>query len=163
MTNIIAIDPGASGGIAVHHMGKTFAHNMPDTQGDIHEAIADIVRQSAIEGQEIVCYLEEVSGFAGKQQPGSAMFRFGDGYGFIKGVVMTLRVRLLMVRPQQWQKALGLGTAASCASRTVWKNKLKAEAQRRFPQLKVTLRTADALLILEYALSHQGTTEPPKV
>jgi len=30
-----------------------------------------------------------------------------------------------------------------------WKNKLKAEAQRLYPDIKVTLKTADALLILE--------------
>ena len=32
---------------------------------------------------------------------------------------------------------------------TQWKNKLKAEAQRLFPDIRVTLKTADALLILE--------------
>lgn len=36
-------------------------------------------------------------------------------------------------------------------SKTAWKNKLKEEAQRRFPQLDITLKTADALLILDYA------------
>ena len=35
--------------------------------------------------------------------------------------------------------------------KTAWKNKLKAEAQRRFPDLRVTLKTCDALLILEVA------------
>lgn len=35
--------------------------------------------------------------------------------------------------------------------KTAWKNKLKAEAQRLFPSIKVTLKTADALLIYEYA------------
>jgi hypothetical protein len=93
-----------------------------------------------------------VSGFAGKAQPGSAMFKFGDQFGFLKGVLQTLGIRLELVRPQVWQKAFGLGTASACASKTIWKNKLKAEAQRRFPHLEVTLKTADALLILEYGL-----------
>jgi hypothetical protein len=61
-------------------------------------------------------------------------------------------MRLELVRPQVWQKAFGLGTASACASKSIWKNKLKAEAQRRFPHLKVTHKTGDALLILEYAL-----------
>lgn len=58
----------------------------------------------------------------------------------------------MLVRPQVWQKVFNLGTAASCASKSEWKNKLKAEAQRRFPHLPVTLATADALLILEWRL-----------
>ena len=57
------------------------------------------------------------------------------------------------MRPQDWQKGFGLGTASACASKRIWKNKLKAEAQRRFPHLNVTLKTADALLILEHSIS----------
>ena len=114
--------------------------------------LREIKSVAGLEGDELVCVLEEVSGFAGKAQPGSAMFRFGEHFGFIKGVVQALEIRLVLVRPQVWQKGFGLGTASACASKAIWKNKLKAEAQRRFPHLTVTLKTADALLILEYAL-----------
>lgn len=37
-----------------------------------------------------------------------------------------------------------------------WKNKLKEEAQRRFPGLKVTLKTCDALLLLDAAIKTEG-------
>jgi hypothetical protein len=37
---------------------------------------------------------------------------------------------------------------------TVWKNKLKAEAQRRWPDQKITLKTADAFCLLSHALQH---------
>ena len=127
---------------------------MPETQGDLLERLREIKNVAGLEGDELVCVLEEVSGFAGKAQPGSAMFRFGEHFGFIKGVIQALEIRLVLVRPQVWQKGFGLGTASACASKTEWKNKLKAEAQRRFPQLKVTLKTADALLILEWALAN---------
>jgi len=66
-------------------------------------------------------------------------------------------VRVELVRPQKWQKALGLGSASGCASKTEWKNKLKAAAQRLYPHLKPTLATADALLILDFA----RRTAPP--
>ncbi|MEI8290738.1 MAG: hypothetical protein WCH99_14825 [Verrucomicrobiota bacterium] len=150
MKTIIAIDPGVSGGIAVESFGKTVCHAMPATQGDLLGLIRDIKSAADIEGAETVCVLEEVNGFAGKAQPGSAMFKFGEHYGFIKGVVQTLGIRLVLVRPQVWQKIYSLGTASRCASKTEWKNKLKGEAQRRFPRLSVTLKTADALLLLEY-------------
>jgi hypothetical protein len=65
-------------------------------------------------------------------------------------------MKVEMVRPQKWQKWLGLGRASGCGSPREWKNKLKAEAQRRFPYLNVTLKTADALLILEHSISAAG-------
>ena len=152
MRTLIAIDPGASGGVAVRWFGKTDCWPMPETQGDVLERLREIKTVAGLEGDELVCVLEEVSGFAGKAQPGSAMFRFGEHFGFIKGAAQALGIRLVLVRPQVWQKRLGLGTASSCASKSEWKNKLKAEAQRRFPQLNVTLKTADALLLLEHAV-----------
>ncbi len=151
MKTIVAIDPGASGGMAVRWFEKTDCWPMPETEGDVLERVREIKNVAGLEGDDLVWVLEEVGGFAGKAQPGSAMFRFGAQFGFVKGVVQALGIRLVMVRPQVWQKGFGLGTASACASKGEWKNKLKAEAQRRFPQLKVTLKTADALLMVEYA------------
>ena len=163
MSVVIAIDPGMSGGVAVSAFGKTFCHPMPATEGDRLELIRDLARSAEVEcvphgpPVECVCVLEEVNGFVGKAQPGSAMFKFGEGYGFLKGVVQAFGIRLVLVRPQTWQKVFGLGTASRCASKSEWKNKLKAEAQRRFPNLGVTLQTADALLILEWHLRQSQT------
>jgi hypothetical protein len=150
MTTIIAIDPGKSGGIAVLHQNHVAAYPMPDTDGDLLELIKGISLEASRESAKVVCVLEQVGGFIGKAQPGAAMFRFGESYGFIKGLMMALTIKLELVRPQTWQKSFSLGTASACASKTEWKNKLKAEAQRRFPSLGVTLKTADALLILEW-------------
>jgi crossover junction endodeoxyribonuclease RuvC len=153
MRTILAIDPGLSGGVAVSSFRVAECFPMPETEGDLLELLREIRAGALVEGDDLVCVLEEVSGFAGKGQPGSAMFRFGENFGFIKGVIQALEVRLVLVRPPVWQKGFGLGTASACASKTVWKNKLKAEAQRRFPHLKVTHKTADALLILEWAIA----------
>jgi hypothetical protein len=151
MKTIVAIDPGVTGGIAVWGYGKTECHPMPETEGDRVDFIKSVKAAAAMEGGEVVCVLEKVGGYAGKGQPGSAMFRFGEHFGFLKGVIQTLEIRLVLVRPQVWQKGFGLGTASACRTKSEWKNKLKAEAQRLFPHLPVTLKTADALLILEYA------------
>ena len=151
MNTFIAIDPGWSGGLAVGQGGKVFCNAMPETLGDVFELIEEIAASARSEGHDPVCLLEEVGGYAGRAQPGSAMFRFGEQYGFVQGVIRSLGLRLELVRPQVWQRSFGLGTASRCASRREWKNKLKAEAQRRFPQIKVTLKTADALLILDHA------------
>jgi len=153
MKTILAIDPGATGGLAVSSFGKAECWPMPKTEGDRVALVREIWDAAAVEGCKLVCVLEEVGGYVGKRQPGSAMFRFGENFGFIKGVIQTLGIRLLLVRPQDWQKGFGLGTASACASKTIWKNKLKSEAQRRFPHLRVTHKTADALLILEHSIS----------
>jgi len=125
---------------------------MPETDGDTLDLLKQRVLADRLNGYETVVFLEHVGGYAGGAgSPGSAMFNFGMGFGFLKGVVMALGARLELVRPQVWQKHFHLGTASACASKTEWKNKLKAEAQRRFPGIKITLATADALLILDWA------------
>ena len=152
MKTIVAIDPGVTGGIAVWGYGKSECHPMPETEGDRVDFIKSLKAAASMEGGEVVCVLEKVGGYAGKGQPGSAMFVFGENFGFFKGVIQALEIRLELVRPQEWQKGLGLGTASACAGKSEWKNKLKAEAQRRFPHLRVTRETADAVLILDYAM-----------
>lgn len=142
---LIAIDPGASGGLAWRTETKASAIKMPETEGDIISFLR------GFNHNDTCVFLEEVGGYIGKAQPGSAMFTFGRNTGFLIGAVMALGFRLEMVRPQTWQKNLGIGTSRTCASKTEWKNKLKALAQRKFPQVGVTLATADALLILDYA------------
>lgn len=153
MKSIIAIDPGALGGIAMT-MPCTLspaAYPMPETEADVVSTIHEHLTACKLEQTECVAYVEKVGGFCGKGLPGSAMFNFGFGAGVIEGALRALAIRTVYVRPQEWQKTFSLGTAASCASKTEWKNKLKAEAQRRFPSVKVTLKTSDALLILEHA------------
>jgi hypothetical protein len=149
---IIAVDPGLSGGIAAFPYGpngtpprKAFA--MPDTETDIRDLL---VSMQGLFGTRL--FIEDVGGYVGGPgQPGSAMFKFGRNFGFILGVATAYKWRIELVRPQKWQKALGLGNSRGL-SKTEWKNKLKAEAQRRFPTTAgVTLKTADALLLLEYA------------
>jgi len=57
------------------------------------------------------------------------------------------------VRPQVWQGALGLGHKDKSQPPSAWKNKLKSKAQLLFPEEHVTLKTADALLILHAAVN----------
>jgi len=146
---ILAIDPGASGGLAWNDDGGFHAIPMPETDGDL----VDFLRSIKI-AQVETAWVEEVGGFIGHPQPGSAMFKFGFGAGVIRGALMALGFRVELVRPQKWQKHFSLGAKKDCQTGSEWKNKLKAEAQRKFPDLSVTLKTADALLILDYAM-HQ--------
>lgn len=157
---IIAIDPGKSGGIAwrLGTGGTPSAITVPDTEGNIMEFLRGVTASHPT--LPAVAYMEEVGGYIhGSAAPGSAMFNFGRNYGFTLGVLQTLRVPVRLVKPQRWQQWLGIGNSRSVitpgmkpdAARRAWKNKLKAEAQRRFPASGVTLATCDALLLLDYA------------
>ena len=164
---IIGIDPGATGGIIIGNSGVPEVLSMPETEHDM----VDIIRKVAQSPFDKVAVIEKVSGFAGGEgNPGSAMFNFGRSVGVLYGALIAFEIRIEEVTPQKWQKALSLGTreharsspgaspeekkrirALNARYKTEWKNKLKAEAQRLFPSVKVTLKTADALLIYEYA------------
>jgi len=139
---IVAIDPGVSGGIAYEDGGTVHALPMPATLGDL----ADLIRILAADGPTF--WLEELPKFAGKMSASSmgVMFR---NFGRVEALIASARCRIEYITPQRWQKALNLGDKATHGNR--WKAHLKGRAQVLFPQLDVTLKTADALLILEAA------------
>jgi hypothetical protein len=67
-------------------------------------------------------------------------------FGRIEGVLASLKCRVEYLKPDWWQKALPLGKSADHGER--WKAHRKERAQALFLRVKVTLKTADALLIL---------------
>ena len=144
MKPILAIDPGASGGFAwIDETGKPDCLPMPATEGDI----IYLLRERFCDGLETVV-MEQVVGYIPMAGAG-AMFSFGENFGFIKGACQALSMKLILVRPKVWQEALSLGNKKEYDKQ--WKNHLKERAQRIYPNIKVTLKTADALLILDYA------------
>ena len=142
---IIAIDPGAQGGIAIFSVDKDRlieVVKMPDTPQDL----LDLISKYQINSK---CYLEKVGGLPG--MGGSSMFNFGKGFGHLEMALLCRKIPTTEVTPQKWQKALQLGTKGH-KSTSQWKNKLKARAQQLYPKVpKITLAISDALLILEYA------------
>jgi hypothetical protein len=159
---IVAIDPGQSGGIAVLPPGqRPHAYPMPDTEGEILDLLAELRLIADTESYQRIAVMEAQAGFSvpGGGTSAGSMFAFGDGYGFLRGVLRATHWRVELVRPPAWQKALALGHRGTL-TRTQWKNKLKDTAARLNPELKVTLAIADALLILEYAKGLPTITTP---
>lgn len=148
---IIAIDPGISGGIAVcttFDLKVTSLVSMPETPLDIVEFLRPY------SGGNAVCYLEKVFGKTG--QSASASFTFGKNYGNIETALIALEIPTEIVTPQKWQKFLQLGNKGDLKEHE-WKRALKIRAQQLFPYLKkITLKTADALLILRYAMLQEN-------
>lgn len=144
-SNLIAIDPGKSGGIAYYDGEQVELQSFKNmTQGDI----IDTLRSLYIELTVPNVILEQVGGYVGgKGAPGSAMFNFGVSYGLILGSVQAMGMPLELVTPQKWQKKYSIS-----AKGNERKKLLKQKAQQLYPHLKITLDTCDALLLLHYAL-----------
>lgn len=147
MKLLLAVDPGAGGGIAWDQAGQLGCCAMPAA---ITDAI-DLIRSLVVGTHHHEVWIEDVPKFVGKAIPSSTTAVLFRNFGYIEGAATALGLRVILVKPQDWQRHYRLGTKRDCASTTEWKNKLKTEAVRRFPTLDVTLKTADALLILDYA------------
>ena len=143
--HFIAVDPGVSGGIAWTSPIGDQSAPMPATLHDTLDLINRIL--DAQTDGKTVAYVEELPKYVGPI-PSSAVFVMARNYGNIEGILAALGVSIHHVKPQAWQKALGLGHRDKGDSTSKWKNKLKAKAQNLYPEEDVTLKTADALLIL---------------
>ena len=154
---VIGIDPGHLGSVAWRD-GKGVRHvsKMPDTPRgiiDLVRSIEDEVDENGIirPSTDYVCYLEDV----GKGVPGqssSATATFARHNGHLEMAMICEGIRIVKVLPQKWMKSLGIGKSSDCSTKAEWKRKLKQKAEELYPQFKVTLNNADALLILDYGI-----------
>lgn len=104
------------------------------TEHDADDKLADWLTDGPI----IRAALEQVGARPG--QGVSAMFSFGQVYGFLRGLLVAHRIPFVLVTPQRWMKDLNF-KGGGIASRS------RVRASMEFPTLKVTNDTADALLI----------------
>ncbi len=139
MKPYLAIDPGANGGWAYQmHGDGAFMQGGNDELVDLCPST------------DTTIVIEKVPAFVGPI-PASASFKLGYSYGWIVGLWQGRGFKVVLVTPQEWQKTMGVGTKGKSTT-SEWKNKLKAEAQRRFPFVeKITLKTADAFCLLSHA------------
>lgn len=104
-------------------------------------------------GIDILAVIEQIDPrptyFQGKRSIlRSTCIIYGE-YRMCRATLATLGIPFLAVTPKNWQAHYGLAKE-KLEGDTSWKNRLKARAQSLFPDVKVTLATADALLLAEY-------------
>jgi hypothetical protein len=145
MITYLCIDPGAKGGMAfLKKDGTTQAAALPSLT---YDALSELTMD------QYTVVIEDVPKFAGRMIPQSATASLHFGFGYLCGHFEARGFRVIKVRPQEWQKTIGIGTKGDLTS-AQWKRKLRDEAVRRFPSIDVTLQTADALLLLDHARQH---------
>lgn len=157
----VGIDPGKSGGLVLLSPGNVEAVSMPQTERDIWEWFDELPQPPT----SVSAVIEKVGGYLGEgsEAPGSAMFNFGWGYGGLRMALVAAGVPFEEIAPRTWQKALKISPRKKAGrkfteSKSQWKQRLRAHAQQLFPSQKVTLATADAMLIALYCKrQHEGS------
>jgi hypothetical protein len=144
LKKILAIDPGASGGFAWTDIdGIICAAKMPATMTEQ----LDLLRELSVRLSGLTAVMEKVGGY----QPGNsgpAAATFARHCGHLDAALYLLGVPVIPVLPNKWMRAIGVPPKLEKGER---KNAIKELVARRFPHLKVTLATADALGILLYS------------
>jgi len=143
MKPVIAIDPGASGGIAWKD-ADGIAHAEPMPAG--MTAQADLLRSLAASLPGAVAVLEKVGGYM-PGNSGPAACTFARHCGHLEAALYLLGVPSEQVAPGVWMKALG----ALPSVKPERKRAIREAMARRYPALAVTMKTADALGILTWA------------
>jgi crossover junction endodeoxyribonuclease RuvC len=134
----IGVDPGASGAIAIlDDAGNVIlCERNSDTESEVSDHIEEACR-----GESSIALIERVHSMP--SQGVASSFKFGQSYGFLRGLLTAHGVPFEEVTPQTWQKAMG------CMSKGD-KNVTKQKAGQLFPAAKVAHWNADALLIAEH-------------
>ena len=144
---IIGIDPGLAGGFAIFNKNKNEALSFT-TMADVCLRF-DYLR-SQMSMQVIKAYIEEPPVFFKGAGGGLAsQAKLHRNFGQYEGILIGLGIPFETVSPQKWQKGL------SGLAKLTGKDRKKALhnlAVQRYPQLKPTLKTCDAILIAEYGL-----------
>lgn len=145
MKTYLGIDPGASGGLCLLTDNGIKTYNMPETYPDIYELLKELAQQGSL------CAILEDVGYGMPGQSSSATAKFARHNGHLEMALYSLGIHTVKATPQKWQKFFSnsLGRSKDCEKRE-WKNKLKQLAQQMFPGTKVTLNTADAILLAVY-------------
>ena len=135
----IGIDPGKSGGICFLMDDDIKTFKCPTTTHDMTEELIlakDIRKCTAI--------VEKVWSFPG--QGVKSVFSFGYNYGLWIGILSALKIPYILVPPNKWIKYYSVPKL----ERKDRKNYLKQLAQQMYPNHKITLYNADAILLANY-------------
>lgn len=147
--NIIGIDPGQKGGVAILCGCYASAYPMPDTV----KGIVDLITSFASGGQYTLV-VERAQ--AMPKQGVTGVFTYGQHFGAFEAIAACLDIPYISIPPREWKKAMGLNSDKTSSI---------VEAERLFPTTsllptdrckKPSDGMAEALLIAEYGKRKLG-------
>lgn len=149
---LIAIDPGLSGGFAWRDEdGSIHSQKMPSTLRDLSDLIygLDLCPKTFV-------LMEKVGKHRlGNSAQSSAVF--AKHVGHLEALLVAWELPTAEITATSWMTDVVPGRPKGVESQQVRarKNYIKDQMQRRYPDQKVTLATADALGILTYLIKNQ--------
>lgn len=155
---VIGIDPGSGGGIAVYIAGEQFPEvrtaKMPKNISDLGEFFAyykdnykPIVFIEKLSVRPDDVFLEAGGKALGKLYRIQKMMA---NYEHLKALMETAGIPYVMVHPISWQTTLKLRVKGQKEAKNDRKHRYQDYAGKLYPQIKVTLWNADALLIMHF-------------
>ena len=135
----LGIDPGKLGGAAVVSPNGIPLDTI-DFVKSTERGISGFFKEWA-KRKGMLAALERVHSMP-KQGVKSA-FTFGQGYGFLRGLLFAHKIRFIDVGPHKWQQKMGCLSGGD-------KKVTKGKAEQLFPMIAVTHSIADALLLAWY-------------
>lgn len=172
----IGIDPGASGGIAIidtsgsyipaRTNGQTFGvsnaycFKCPSGGKNMANFLRSELEMISLYSEakrNILVGIEKVHAMPTDAR--NSAFKFGMNYGTWIGIIHTHNLKLYHITPQAWTKEYEDRPKGGFNNKTERKRYFKQIAQEQFPSLKVTLNTADALLIAMHLYYHHDLME----
>lgn len=141
---VIGIDPGSTGGAVIinrHRAMQAYSFKNQDMK-----TIAAKIQLWDLTHANVSAFIEKV-GAMPHDRPKNA-FAFGFNTGSLYALLEANGIPVEEVFSQVWQRHFKLGRAFP--SKKDRKNAQKETAEKLFPCEKITLCTADALLIAEY-------------
>mgnify|MGYP003387715522 FL=1 len=151
---IIGIDPGLSGGIAILEDNKVkMLFDMPvmsdgkKNKRQLNSALlAQLIRDNIKNVEDTAIVVEQVNAMPG--QGVTSMFNFGQTFGAIKGICAALELPIFFVRPAKWKKHFELINSSKDASRTKVIEMYPSIAEKL--SKKKDVNKSDAILIARY-------------
>ena len=143
---VVGIDTGKRGGVAILSERKVKLINTPEEPIGMADIIGSVTNSAYIEHEDLFVYIENVHAFPTDTR--SSAFKFGMNYGMWWGILASYKITPVKVHPRNWMKEY----TPLPKEKLPRKRELKERGQRMYPDVKVTLRTSDALLIARYGL-----------
>ena len=152
----LAIDPGASGGFAWKTArGDIDTYPMPEGMTEqamfIWQKLSELALIAGCAIENITVVLEKVGGYM-PGNSGPASVKFARHCGNLEAICFCYGASVVQVAPQTWMKSIG----TMPKNKTERKNAIKEAMARKYPNIRVTLKTADALGMLSWYLEKQN-------
>jgi len=139
----IGIDPGKSGGITMIKNDTVETYKCPDRTIDMALLFYSMLGD---EPNNVKLLMEKV--WARPNNAVRSAFTYGVNYGQWLGIAAAAEIHMYTVLPAEWMTSVGCKKGMDYAVRKKW---LKEKAQKLYPNCKITLYTADSILIAHYA------------